>query len=103
VQTAEIAAEVLGYSGTLLPSNVLTPDSDPRDVWQEIRTQRGAGSLLLAGHEPLLSRLTAHLLGAPSLSVHMKTGALVRIDLESFGPEPRGVLEWMLVPELVSG
>jgi phosphohistidine phosphatase len=102
VQTAEIAAEVLGHRDNLLRTDALTPGSDPRNVWDEIRAHRSAGSLLLASHEPLLSRVVAHLLGAPSLSVDMKKGALVRIDMEQFGPEPRGILKWMLVPKLAA-
>jgi len=48
-----------------------------------------------------LSALAAYLLGAPSIYVDMKKGAIMRIDLESFGPQPRGILKWMLVPKLV--
>lgn len=102
VQTAEIAAEVLGHRNDLLRTDALTPDSDPHGVWEEIRIHKGAESLLIAGHEPLLSRLVAHLLGAPALFVDMKKGALVRVDVDQFGPEPRGVLKWMLVPKLAT-
>jgi phosphohistidine phosphatase len=102
VQTAEIAAEVLGHRDNLLRTDALIPGSDPRPVWDEIRAHRSAGSLLVTGHEPLLSRVVAHLLGAPSLLVDMKKGALVRIDTDQFGPEPRGVLKWMLVPKLAA-
>jgi phosphohistidine phosphatase len=102
VETAEIAADVLGHRNDLLRTDALTPDSDPRTVWEEIRVHKGTDSLLIAGHEPLLSRVVAHLLGAPSVFVDMKKGALVRIDVDQFGPEPRGVLKWMLVPKLAS-
>jgi phosphohistidine phosphatase len=100
VETAEIAAEVLGYRRDLLRTDALVPDSEPRRVWEEIRVHKGSESVLLAGHEPLLSQLVAYLLGSPAMSVDMKKGALVRIDLEQFGPEPRGVLKWMVVPRL---
>ena len=102
VETAEIAAEVLGYKNKLLRTNALTPDSSPRDVWQEIRTHKDAGQLLLASHEPLLSQCVAYLLAAPSLAVDMKKGGMVRIDLERFGPEPSGLLKWYLVPRLAA-
>ena len=29
-----------------------------------------------------------------------KKGAVVRIDVDQFGIQPRGVLKWMLVPKL---
>ncbi|MEK7753182.1 MAG: phosphohistidine phosphatase SixA, partial [Acidobacteriota bacterium] len=58
------------------------------------------GSLLLAGHEPQFSQLAAYLLAAPELVVDFKKGALVAIEMEQFGPHPRGALRWMLVPKL---
>jgi hypothetical protein len=30
--------------------------------------------------------------------VDMKKSALVRVDCDRFGPEPRGILKWMLTP-----
>jgi phosphohistidine phosphatase len=100
VQTAEVAGEVLGYKGNLLRTKALEPDSAPADVWDEIRMHREEPSLLLAGHEPLFSSLAAHLLGTPSLLVDFKKGALIRIDVDSVGAQPRGVLRWFLTPKL---
>jgi phosphohistidine phosphatase len=45
-----------------------------------------------------MSSLVAFLLDSPALSVDMKKAALVRVDCDRFGPEPRGVLKWMLTP-----
>ena len=102
-QTAEIACEVLGYKEKVHGSDALVPDSDPQQVWQEIRnTYRGAHSILLASHEPLMGRCTGFLLGYPDLLVDFKKGAIVRIDIEQFGVLPRGLLRWMLVPKLAS-
>lgn len=95
-ETAEIASKELTYAGDILQTHALTPESSPQAVWDEVRVHRGEQALLLAGHEPLFSSLTAHLLGAPALLVDFKKGAIVRIDVESFGAQPRGVLRWML-------
>lgn len=103
LETAALAARVLTYQGELLQTAALAPDSSPQKVWEELRIHRGAESLLLVGHEPLFSQLTAHLLGAPSLLVDFKKGALVRIDVDSFGLQPRGVLRWFLTPKLAAG
>jgi phosphohistidine phosphatase len=100
VQTAEVAAEILGYKGNLLRTKALEPDSAPSDVWDEIRMHREEPKLLLAGHEPLFSSLAAHLLGAPGLLVDFKKGALIRIDVDSVGAQPRGVLRWFLTPRI---
>jgi phosphohistidine phosphatase len=102
VETAEIAADELGYKGKLLTTEALTPMSGPGPVWDVIREHSDAASLLLAGHEPLLSQVVAHLLGVPALQVDMKKGALVRVDVDHFGPAPRGLLKWMLVPKLAT-
>lgn len=101
-QTAEIAAEALGYDGELVESGALAPQGTPRGVWEEICARRSSPALLLSGHEPLLSRVVAFLLGTPALQVEMKKGALVRIDVEAFGSEPRGVLMWMLTPKVAA-
>jgi len=58
--------------------------------------------LLLVGHEPLFGLLFAYLLGEPGLLIDFKKGALARIDIESFGPQPRGVQRWFLPPKLAA-
>lgn len=103
LETAEIAADVFDYKDDLVLSTHLTPMSDVRDTWVDIKTHKGAAQLLLASHEPLTGLLTGFLLGAPSLAVDVKKGALIRVDVQSFGLNPRGVLKWMLTPKLANG
>lgn len=91
---------MLGYPEEIELSPSLEPGGRPEAVWEEIRARRGEDQILLAGHEPLFSALTAHLLGVPALVVDFKKGALVRIDTQSFGAAPRGVLRWMLTARL---
>jgi phosphohistidine phosphatase len=98
METAEEAANVLGYAGKLVRTRALTPEASPAQAWEEIRGRQEEGSVLLASHEPLMSSLAAFLLGSPGLQVDMKKGALVRVDCERFGPEPRGVLKYMITP-----
>lgn len=100
VQTAEIAAEVLAYDGKLVEVDSLRPGGSPQDVWEEIRTRSDSESVMVSGHEPLLSSLAAFLLGTPSLWIDLKKGSLVRIDMESTGPAPRGVLCWYYTPKI---
>jgi phosphohistidine phosphatase len=100
LETAEIAAQELGYEAEILRSPALTPDSSPPSVWAEIRTHKNTASVLLAGHEPLFSSMVAYLLGSTRTIVEFKKGALARIDVASLGVEPRGVLQWMLTPKL---
>lgn len=100
-QTAQIAADELGYENDILPVDSLVPHSSPENVWKDIRDHAEQTSILLAGHEPLLSRMVAYLLNAPSLRVEMKKAAIVRIDLESMRAAPHGILRWMIVPKMV--
>ena len=100
VQTAEIAAKVLGHTSALVRTDALTPDSSPQQVWNVLRERRAEAAILLAGHEPQLSHLVSYLLSAPALQVDMKKAGLVRIDMDTFKGEPHGILKWMLVPKL---
>ncbi len=98
LETADVAAEVLGYEGKVVRTRALVPDSSPFDAWEEIRSHSTERSILLASHEPLMSSMVAFLLDSPALQVDMKKAALVRVDCERIGPEPGGVLKWMLTP-----
>ena len=100
VQTAEVAAEVLGYQGTTLEIDALHPGGTPREAWDEIRAHQGYESVLVSGHEPLLSSLAAFLLGTPSLWIDLKKGSLMRIDIDRAGAEPRGILCWHYTPKI---
>jgi phosphohistidine phosphatase len=103
VQTAELAAEVLGYRADLLRTEALVPDSRAASVWEELRVHKDQEQVLLAGHEPLFSILTVFLLGCGNLQGDFKKGALVRIDVDRFGATPGGVLKWMLTPKVAGG
>ena len=100
VETAEIAASVLGYKGEIVRADSLRPGCAPNDAWDEIRGLGSEGAILLSGHEPLLSYLAAFLLGSPSLLIDLKKGSLVRIDLDRIAPQPRGVLRWYYTPKI---
>ena len=101
LETAEVAVDVFHYTGEILRSRAFVPEASPQQAWEEIRRHgTEEESVLIASHEPLMSTLTAFLLGCPALQVDMKKAALVRIDVDHFGADPRGVLKWMLTPGL---
>ena len=103
VQTAQLAAEILEYRGELLRTKALEPGGHPRMAWDEIRVHKDEPSILLAGHEPLFSSLTAYLLGCPDLQVEFKKGALACVEMDRFGAEPHAVLKWFITPKLTAG
>jgi phosphohistidine phosphatase len=98
VETAQVAVEVFGYTGDIVRTRALVPEASPQDVWDEIRALKVEGSILLASHEPLMSTTVAFFLGCSGLQVEMKKAALVRVDCDRIGSQPRGVLRWMLTP-----
>jgi phosphohistidine phosphatase len=99
-QTADIAREILAPDAIIVPARALTPGASPQEAWDEIRLYSNQPSVLCASHEPLCSQLAAFLLGAPELHVDFKKGALMRIDVESLSPRPRGTLRWLVSPRL---
>jgi len=100
VETADMAAQVLGYQGQVVRTPALVPGSSPPAVWAELRSRPDERVVLLSGHEPLLSATAAFLLNAPTLQIDLKKGALVRIDIGQVSAHPRGVLKWILTPKL---
>jgi|SRR5579859_2718914 len=103
VETAQIAAEVAGYKGNIVRTEALEPTAAPHQVWNEIRSRPDESQILLAGHEPLLSQLTAFLLNCPTLHVDMRKAMLVRIDMDRLAGKPCGLLKWLLPPDLLDG
>ncbi len=103
LQTAEIAKAALGYEGEILRTKVLLPGSSPEQVWEEIRVHRDEGGIMLVGHNPLFDALGPFLLGTPALQMDFKKGAILRVDVESFGGHPRGILRWYLISKLSGG
>jgi phosphohistidine phosphatase len=100
LETAEIAAQVLGYHGQVVRTPALAPGSSPPALWAELRSRPDETAVLLSGHEPLLSATAAYLLNAPTLKIDLKKGALIRIDADPKTAAPRGVLKWLLTAKL---
>lgn len=100
LQTAEIAKHQLGYNDVISRSAALTPASDPKDAWDEVRAHSSAECLLLVGHNPLFSSLAGFLIGNSDAQIDFKKGAVMRIDFERITAQPRGVLRWYLTPRL---
>lgn len=99
LQTAEIAAAILGVKRELMTTNALAPSSTPQRVWNEICAQN-TERVLIAGHEPLLSRVVGFLLRCPVLQLDLKKGALVSLEVDTGESEPCGTLKWVLTHKL---
>ena len=100
LQTAQLAAEIFKYPGDLLRTRSLEPSSRPDAVWEEIRVHKDESQILLAGHEPLFSGLTAFLLGCSGFQIDFKKGGLACVEVDKFASAPKGVLKWYITPKL---
>jgi len=84
-------------------SPALMPGSNPQRLWAELRKYTHAASMLLVGHEPLLTEFAAFLLAAPNLAIQLKKCGLIRIDVHTAQVDrPSGTLRWVLTPKQMS-
>lgn len=100
VQTAEMAAKLLGCKKKVVRTEALLPSSSPEQVWGEIRGLRNQSAVMVTGHEPLLSQTASYLLGEQRTIIELKKGALAAIEVSGSGKTPEGVLRWLLTPKM---
>jgi phosphohistidine phosphatase len=102
-QTAEIVANELNLTSVLQLVDAIGADSSAETVLTAVQKLiRKQSSILVVGHEPILSSLISLLLsGSPNLSVTMKKGGLCKLNcvrLEAAGAR----LDWLLAPKHLS-
>jgi phosphohistidine phosphatase len=102
-QTAELVAGELGLAGRLeeTPHLGVPPDS-PALIRQLQKRRPPPRSVLLVGHEPHLSELTAWLItGASGAGLAFKKGGLARLDVSTWAEGRCATLEWLLPPRVL--
>jgi phosphohistidine phosphatase len=90
VQTAEILAGVLAFSGPLLVEPQLAPGFGRRQLARLLKEHAEAGEMVVVGHEPDLSLLVTSLLGIKA-HFNLKKGDVVALDLDADG---KASLRW---------
>lgn len=100
-QTAEIVADALKAEKRLQFTELLAASANPKALAEHLAHLRpDRRSVLLVGHEPLLTSLLSLLLsGGPFLRVDLKKAGLCKLSVESFKPEYRAALNWLLTPK----
>ncbi|CAH2032283.1 phosphohistidine phosphatase SixA [Trichlorobacter ammonificans] len=96
VQTAELLAADVARRGDLRADAALSPGGNVEQVLALIRGQNRIDALMLVGHEPLLSRVAAELLGRPRVNALAK-GSCLALELSAKSGKPARVL-WYAVP-----
>ena len=78
----------------------LTPGSDPRTLFSELKHFSGDSHLLLITHEPFASTAISNLISGTNESrVIMKTTNLCCVEVGSIIQKAAGKLLWLLTPE----
>lgn len=99
MQTAEAVGQTLRLP--VVPLDALASGASPGAVLQALAAYSGRTGILLAGHEPDLGDLAAHLLGAPEGTVEFKKGALCCIEVDGLPPQGPGLLRSHLPPAVL--
>jgi phosphohistidine phosphatase len=98
--TALGVAQILRSPAKPSELSALVPGSNPVRLWNELRKHHAVRSIMLVGHEPLLSEFAAFLLGSPNLTIHLKKCGLIRVDIPTMQVDrPAGTLRWALTPK----
>jgi phosphohistidine phosphatase len=99
-QTAQIVAEVLHMEDRVEEIQELCPDQSVQDLLSGLAAYAGKNSILLVGHEPLLSSTVSYLLsGTKSTDMQLKKGGLCCLEVDGLPPKQRAILNWALTPK----
>ncbi len=100
-ETAEIVADILNLKKKLQLSNFLKVEAEPSKLIRELENYHSdLEDILLVGHEPFMSRLTAKLIsGKEFVSVEFKKGSLAKLHTEMLMDDSCAALEWLMTPK----
>lgn len=106
VQTAEIIAKAASPSPRLQLFEALRPETRPGTMITALRAAAPKGTVILVGHEPMLSELASQLLHLQGPLEFRKGGAMSLVT-QGLGTRGPARLEWFVPPrvlrEMVSG
>ena len=99
-KTAEIVAEKLDLKKLLKFSDDLTPEGDMENLIGEInKFKPQPENLLLVGHEPYLSKLTAQLISEGDMEMDFKKAGLCKLKAEKLHFGRCAKFCWLLTPK----
>lgn len=102
-QSAEMVAEALEARRKIIHSEHLAGDGNPRALIEQIKGLHSPQNILLAGHEPYLSRLIALLTtGGTTALIDMRKGGLARLEVEELRYARCATFRWLLTPKQMS-
>ena len=100
MQTAEIAAEELGYKGKIVTDAALRPEASYEQFQALLHRHDRKGAILLVGHNPSMTEFVNQMLfpEASRDAVEMKKGAMVKVEKDGSRP---AVLKWSMTPKVI--
>ncbi len=98
-QTAEVVAAAVGADCGVVVEEALASGARWEKVKRALAAVRGPESILLVGHEPDLSKMTAEIIGADRNSVSFGKGTLACIAVDAIPPREPGALSSLLTLE----
>ncbi len=96
VQTADILAETLSYSGPLVVRDELKSDFDMTALRRLLDDYQGIDELVLVGHEPDMSGLAAALLSIAE-KFEFEKGAALLLKIDSNDLNAPATFKWLAV------
>jgi len=99
-QTAEILARALSPSPKVQMFEALRPETRPGTLVTALRSRSPKGTVVLVGHEPMLSELASllmHLQGP----LEFRKGAAMLLVTQGLGTRGPARLEWFLTPRVL--
>lgn len=98
-QTAEIATK--SQKIRIMEINELKPEGNIEQILKILSEQKENSTILMVGHNPLLTDLICNIIGCAQSSVSLKTGGIAKIKITSLRPKLSGNLEWLLTPKII--
>ncbi len=100
METAEIIGLTTGQEHNIQAWDLLSPGGDLDALSRQIASAGGDGSVLIVGHEPMLSTVMSRVIsGNAATSVILAKGAFARIKNVTFQDQLSGDLHSLITPK----
>ena len=99
-QTAETLAKALSPSPKIQMFDALRPETRPGTMVTALRAKSPKGTVVLVGHEPMLSELAALLLHLQG-PLEFRKGAAMLVVTTGLGTRGPARLEWFVTPRML--
>ena len=95
VQTADILAETLSFSGPLMVSHELAPGLQLQTLRTLFKKYFSVDELVIVGHEPDLSSIIVSLLNLPS-GFNFKKGTAIKLKFDPARQDKLTIFKWLV-------